>query len=72
MDDASACLLRDGQVVAAIQEERLSRRKHDGEFPHQAVQACLQMGGVTVADLDHVAFYMSPLTDFHRRLWSVA
>ena len=71
MDDASACLLRDGEIVVAVQEERLSRRKHDGAFPALAIERCLQAAGVAVGDLDHVAFNFAPLHDFHRRVGSV-
>lgn len=66
--DSAACLLRDGKVVAAAQEERFTRRKHDAAFPAQAVAYCLKEGGLTVADLDQVAFYEKPLLKFERIL----
>ena len=55
--DSAACLVRDGQIVAAASEERFSRRKHDPEFPAQATAYVLREAGLTPADLDAVAFY---------------
>jgi carbamoyltransferase len=66
--DSAACLLRDGEIVAAAQEERFSRKKHDPQFPTHAVAFCLQQGGIGPADLDHVAFYDKPLLKFERLL----
>ncbi|MEC9381365.1 MAG: carbamoyltransferase N-terminal domain-containing protein, partial [Candidatus Latescibacterota bacterium] len=66
--DSAACLVRDGQIVAAAQEERFSRRKHDARFPAQAAQYCLQEAGITVQDLDCVGFYDKPLVTFERLL----
>ncbi len=64
--DSAAALVRDGQVVAAVQEERLTRRKHDSSFPTRAVQACLQLGGTTLREVDHVVFYEKPFAKFER------
>ncbi len=64
--DSAAVLLRDGHIVAAAQEERFTRRKHDHHFPRHAVAYCLEAGGLTPADLDHVAFYDRPRTKFSR------
>ena len=66
--DAAAAVVRDGEIVAAAQEERFSRRKHDPEFPAQAVAFCLERAGVTVHGLDAVAFYDKPLLTFERLL----
>jgi carbamoyltransferase len=66
--DSAAALLRDGQVVAACQEERLSRKKHDSDFPSRAVKYVLKQGGVTPTDLDAVGFYDKPLLKFERML----
>ena len=66
--DSAACLLRDGEIVAAVQEERFSRQKHDASFPQQAIDYCLRAGGITVADLDLVAFYEKPFLKFDRLL----
>ena len=64
--DSAAALLRDGQIVAAAQEERFSRRKHDEGFPHGALEYCLRAAGCNVADLDYVGFYEKPLAKFDR------
>jgi carbamoyltransferase len=53
--DSAACLVRDGDLVAAAQEERFSRKKHDDRFPQHAVDYCLREGGIGPADLDYVA-----------------
>ena len=66
--DSAACLLVDGRVVAAAQEERFTRRKHDHRFPGRAVRACLLEGGIDVAALDCVAFYDKPFLKFERIL----
>ena len=66
--DAAAALVRDGEIVAAAQEERFSRRKHDPEFPTQAAAYCLAEAGIEAADLDAVAFYDKPLLTFERLL----
>ena len=66
--DAAAALVRDGEVVAAAQEERFTRRKHDPEFPAHAVAYCLAEAGLEAADLDAVAFYDKPLLTFERLL----
>jgi carbamoyltransferase len=66
--DSAACLVQDGRIAAAAQEERFSRRKHDDRFPQHALDYCLREGGITAADLDHVAFYDKPLLKFDRLL----
>jgi carbamoyltransferase len=66
--DSAACLLSDGVLVAAAQEERFTRRKHDAHFPVNAVRYCLAEGGLTLADLKYVAFYDKPLVKFERLL----
>ncbi|MEL6445572.1 MAG: carbamoyltransferase [Bacteroidota bacterium] len=68
--DSAACLVRDGQIVAAASEERFSRRKHDPEFPAQATAYVLREAGLTPADLDAVAFYDKPFQKFERLLES--
>lgn len=68
--DSAACLLRDGEVVAAAQEERFTRKKHDFRFPSHAVEYCLKEGGIGVDDLDHVVFYDKPFLKFERLLES--
>lgn len=66
--DSSACLLQDGRLVAAAQEERWTRKKHDPRFPRQAARFCLQQAGLQGADLDLVAFYDKPILKFERLL----
>ncbi len=66
--DSAACLLRDGRIVAAAQEERFTRRKHDPEFPTHAIAYCLREGGLAAQDLDVVAFYDKPFLKFERLL----
>ncbi len=66
--DAAACLVRDGRIVAAAQEERFTRVKHDAAFPTRAVAYCLGEGGLAVSDLDAVAFYDKPFLTFERLL----
>src|SRR5687768_6725259 len=68
--DSAAALLRDGQIVAAAQEERFSRRKNDERFPTHAVDFCLKFGGISQAELDAVVFYDKPITKFTRLLES--
>jgi carbamoyltransferase len=66
--DSAAALLVDGQIVAAAQEERFTRRKHDCRFPHHALAYCLDEGGITLGDVDYVAFYDKPFLKFERLL----
>ena len=66
--DSAACLVRDGEIVAAAQEERFTRKKHDHEFPQNAVEFCLDRAGIRGEDLDLVAFYDKPLLKFDRLL----
>ena len=66
--DAAACLLRDGEIVAAAQEERFTRRRHDPDFPSHAVEYCLQEGDIRASQLDYVGFYDKPLLKFERIL----
>src|SRR5256885_13447510 len=64
--DSAACLLRDGEIVAAAQEERFTRKKGDASFPAHAARYCLASGGITVPELAYVGFYDKPLTKFER------
>ena len=66
--DSAACLLRDGAIVAAAQEERFTRKKGDASFPAHAVRYCLQSAGISAADLAYVGFYDKPLLKFERIL----
>jgi carbamoyltransferase len=66
--DSAAAILEDGEIVAAGQEERFSRIRHDARFPRQAIAYCLQQAGITLADVDFVAFYDKPFLKFERLL----
>ncbi len=66
--DAAACLVEDGRIVAAAQEERFTRKKHDASFPAHAVRYCLSEAGIDAGDLDLVGFYEKPLVKFERLL----
>jgi carbamoyltransferase len=64
--DSAAALVRDGVIIAAAQEERFTRRRHDPSFPHEAIRACLQTTGTRPCDIDLVAFYDKPFLTFQR------
>ncbi len=66
--DSAACLLRDGEIIAAGSEERFTRKKGDSAFPAEAVSFCLRQAGITQADIDYVGFYDKPLLKFERIL----
>lgn len=72
--DSSACLVHDGKVVAAAQEERFSRVKNTAEFPIESIRFCLQHAGITVEQIDHIAYFEKPFLKFARviadHLWS--
>ncbi len=68
--DSAACLMRDGEIVAAAQEERFTRKKGDASFPENAVAFCLRAGGIEASDLSYVGFYDKPLLKFERILES--
>ena len=66
--DSAACLVQNGQIVAAAQEERFTRKKHDAGFPRHAVEFCLRQGGVGIRDVDYLVFYDKPFVKFERLL----
>ena len=66
--DSAACLLKDGEIVAAAQEERFTRKKHDAGFPTHAIQYCLKEAGIAAKDIDNVVFYEKPFVKFERLL----
>lgn len=66
--DSAACLLRDGKIIAAAQQERFTRKKHDASFPDQALSYCLREGGISISDLHSIVFYDKPLVTFERLL----
>lgn len=66
--DSAACLLKDGEIIAAAQEERFTRKKHDAAFPAQAVAYCIAQAGIRPDAIDHVVFYEKPFLKFERLL----
>jgi carbamoyltransferase len=66
--DSAAALIEDGRIVAAAQEERFTRKKHDSEMPKRAIEYCLDQAGMELADIDYVAFYDKPFLKFERLL----
>ncbi|MEP7328928.1 MAG: carbamoyltransferase [Betaproteobacteria bacterium] len=66
--DSAAALIEDGRIVAAVQEERFSRKKHDARFPRHSIRYCLEVANINLADIDHVVFYDKPLLKFERLL----
>jgi carbamoyltransferase len=67
--DAACCLLRDGELIAAAEEERFSRAKHDPQLPLRAFRFCLEQGGITLADVDCIAYYENPEKKLSRQIW---
>jgi carbamoyltransferase len=68
--DSAACLIKDGEIISAAQEERFTRKKHDHNFPFKAIDFCLSHSKIQVADLDLIAFYDKPFLKFERLLES--
>ena len=68
--DSAACLLQDGNMTAAAQEERFSRKKHDPRFPRNAITYCLTEAGISIKEVDYVVFYDKPILTFDRLLFS--
>src|SRR6476661_6277599 len=67
--DSACCVMRDGKLIAAAQEERFSRKKNDNAFPLNAFSYCLDEAGITIADVDCVAFYEDPCPKLGRQIW---
>jgi len=70
--DAACCLLQDGVLTAAVEEERFSRAKHDPNIPSAAFRDCLRQGGLRITDIDALAYYESPIKKAARQLWTHA
>jgi predicted NodU family carbamoyl transferase len=70
--DSAACLVRDGDIVAAAQEERFTRKKHDFSFPLNAIDYCLEAGKIKSESLDFIAFYDKPFIKFERILRDIS
>ena len=68
--DSAACIVQDGNILAAAQEERFTRKKHDPRFPKNAVKYCLKEANIRIQDLDYVVFYDKPFLTFERLLMS--
>ncbi|MGE5498409.1 MAG: carbamoyltransferase N-terminal domain-containing protein, partial [Syntrophothermus sp.] len=68
--DSAACLVKDGRIIAAAQEERFTRKKHDHDFPARAIEYCLKAAGITAKEIDYAAFYDKPFLKFERLLES--
>ncbi len=66
--DSAAAVIKDGEILAAAQEERFTRKKHDQRFPASAIKSCLEIAGISVKDLDYVSFYDKPFIKFERIL----
>ena len=66
--DSAACLIQNGEIVAAAQEERFTRKKHDPSFPRKAIQYCLKEAGISASEIDNVVFYEKPFVKFERLL----
>ena len=66
--DSAACLLKNGEIVAAAQEERFTREKHDASFPHYAIKYCLKEANISANQIENVVFYEKPFLKFERLL----
>jgi len=66
--DAAACLIKNEDIIAAAQEERFTRKKHDSQFPKHVIQYCLEEANITVQDLSYIGFYDKPMLKFERLL----
>ena len=66
--DSAAAVIQDGEIIAAAQEERFTRRKHDPGFPRHAIAYCLEEGQITPSQIDYVVFYEKPFAKFERLL----
>lgn len=66
--DSAACLIKDEKIIAAAQEERFTRKKHDPAFPKEAIKYCLKEAGITLDEVDYLGFYDKPFLKFERLL----
>jgi len=64
--DSSATILKDGKIIASVQEERFSRKKHDASFPTLSIEYCLREAKITIEEVDYIAFYEKPFIKFER------
>src|SRR5215218_5074184 len=66
--DAAAAIIRDGELIAAAEEERFNRRKHCAGFPREAIKYCLEVAGVSIEDIDHVGVSRDPSAHLHKKI----
>ena len=66
--DSAACLVEDGKIISAAQEERFTRKKHDSSYPFNAVNFVLNFSNIKLSDVDHIVFYEKPFLKFERLL----
>jgi carbamoyltransferase len=66
--DSSACLIKDGEIIAAVQEDRFTRIKHDNSFPHNSIEYCIEESNISCSEIKHVVFYEKPFLKFERIL----
>ena len=66
--DSAACLIKNGKILSALEEERFSRKKHDNAFPFEAIKKCLEINNLNIGDIDYIAYYEKPLLKFERIL----
>ena len=68
--NSACCLMQDGVLVCATEEERFTRIKHDPNLPLQSFRFCLEQGGITLADVDRITFYENPVKKLSRQIWT--
>src|SRR5690606_36440884 len=66
--DSTACIVKDGKLIAAIEEERLNRDKHTAAFPELSIKRCLEIAGITIHDIDHIAVSIKPTTHWGKKV----
>jgi len=66
--DSAACIVKDGRIIVAVEEERFSRIKHDNNFPYKAIDFCLKYAATTINEIDYAIYYEKPLLKFERIL----
>jgi carbamoyltransferase len=66
--DSSACIIKDGKLLVALEEERFTRNKHDVVFPKKSIEKCLEIANLNFNDIDHIALSFKPSLDIHRKI----
>ena len=69
--DSASALIKDGKVLCAVEEERFTRKKHDNSFPFQSIDFCLKFAGISIDEIDYIAYYEKPLLKFERILETI-